>query len=313
MWEKIGNIYSASHAQVPVVLNKNYSWQIFYSNRVNGKSLPNYIEIQKSNLQVTKQVTNPIISLGNRGTFDWAGIMPTSIITVGSELFLYYIGWSLRKDVPYHNSLGLMISKDYGKTFKKFSEGPIFSTCRKEPGFVGTMYVLLDDGVFKGWYLSCRNWIETTENNFEPIYDIKYAISNNGIDWEPTGQTCIKLKNNEGGISQASVVKNDKGYHMWFSVRGKDNFREKSNNSYRIKYASSYDGVNWKRHNNNSYNLDVSVSGWDSEMVEYPCVVCGENNSLFMFYNGNGFGKTGIGLAKWNLNKSSNLIKKTDL
>jgi hypothetical protein len=44
--------------------------------------------------------------------------------------------------------------------------------------------------------------------------------------------------------------------------------------------------------------LDVSPGqDWDSEMVTYPVVadVAGER---FMLYNGNGYGRTGIGLAR---------------
>jgi hypothetical protein len=42
--------------------------------------------------------------------------------------------------------------------------------------------------------------------------------------------------------------------------------------------------------------IDVSTEGWDSEMICYQSIIeC--NGKLFMFYNGNGFGRTGIGYA----------------
>ena len=44
--------------------------------------------------------------------------------------------------------------------------------------------------------------------------------------------------------------------------------------------------------------IDASDSGWDSEMIEYPCVFDAAG-TRYMLYNGNGFGKTGIGLARW--------------
>ena len=43
--------------------------------------------------------------------------------------------------------------------------------------------------------------------------------------------------------------------------------------------------------------IDVALSGWDSEMIEYAFLhkcAMGE----FMLYNGNGFGKTGLGIAR---------------
>ena len=43
--------------------------------------------------------------------------------------------------------------------------------------------------------------------------------------------------------------------------------------------------------------IDVSESGWDSEMISYPYIVEGEGE-LFMFYNGNGFGRSGFGLSR---------------
>jgi hypothetical protein len=42
--------------------------------------------------------------------------------------------------------------------------------------------------------------------------------------------------------------------------------------------------------------ISVSESGWDSEMIEYPFVF-DHNGARYMLYNGNGYGKTGFGLA----------------
>jgi hypothetical protein len=43
-------------------------------------------------------------------------------------------------------------------------------------------------------------------------------------------------------------------------------------------------------------NLKLSDSGWDSEAIAYPYVIRIKNKYI-MFYNGNGFGKTGFGYA----------------
>jgi hypothetical protein len=42
--------------------------------------------------------------------------------------------------------------------------------------------------------------------------------------------------------------------------------------------------------------INVSESGWDCEMIEYPYVF-EDKDQRYMLYNGNGYGKTGIGLA----------------
>ena len=42
--------------------------------------------------------------------------------------------------------------------------------------------------------------------------------------------------------------------------------------------------------------LTVVAAGWDAEMIEYPAVIAvGER--LHLFYNGNAFGRNGIGVA----------------
>ena len=64
---------------------------------------------------------------------------------------------------------------------------------------------------------------------------------------------------------------------------------------YRIGYAESEDGIRWERCDALG-GIDVSTDGWDSFMVAYPHVVK-VHGQLHMFYNGNGFGRTGIGYA----------------
>ena len=160
MWERNGNIFNKHHSQVPVVdINNDEYWRIYYSKRIDNKSYPFYIDVEIGNpSNVLFESTNPILELGTLGKFDVAGIMPTEIITIGKIKYLYYIGWTNRLDVPYHNTLGLAISNDGGNNWNKFSEGPIFGTSYKEPGYTGTISIIKKDKLFYGYYLSCRDW-----------------------------------------------------------------------------------------------------------------------------------------------------------
>ena len=76
---------------------------------------------------------------------------------------------------------------------------------------------------------------------------------------------------------------------MWFSYRGKPGI------TYRIGYASSDDGIKWDLNIENA-GIAISKTGWDSKMIEYPYVFL-HKKQTYMLYNGNDFGKTGIGLA----------------
>ena len=297
-WQKEKRIdIPVNRAQVPVV-DDSYSdkFRIYYSSRDDrNRSMPFYVDVcRKDPSRVLFQCKTPVLQRGKVGSFDWAGVMPTEIIEVEGRKYLYYIGWSQRVDVPYHNSIGLAVSED-GENFKKVSEGPIFTTSRLEPGYVGTISVVHEDSHFNGYYLSCRDWVRSGDR-YEPIYDIKLATSKDGIDWTPTGITCLSLEENEGGISQACVRRLKSGLlEMHFSSRGKVDYRENKSVSYRIRRAISEDGVHWKRCP--GISLDISGEGWDSEMTAYPYLVS-DKNFDFIFYNGNGFGQSGMGYAK---------------
>lgn len=308
-WVKKGLIYkpdgnlswSKSHAQVPVVDKVDDKiWRIYFSTRDDqNRSRTAMIEVEAGNPQNVLSVSkNPILDIGKPGLFDDCGAMPSWIVNVGDKKYLYYIGWTVRNTVPYHNSIGLAVSSDQGRTFQKFSEGPLFSPTIIEPYFTGTSCVLKDDdGVWKNWYLSCTGWKEVA-GKYEPLYDIKYATSKDGIHWNRNGTVAIGYKNDkEGGLVKASVVKEDNLYKMWYAYRNAEDYRTNADNSYRIGYAQSRDGISWER-KDDTVNLGLSEEGFDTQMLCYPHVI-EHKGKKFMFYNGDGFGASGIGYAVW--------------
>ena len=145
------------------------------------------------------------------------------------------------------------------------------------------------------YYTSGLAWHKINDR-FEHTYTIRLATSKDGIHWDRDYINIIEPNDNFECISNPSLLKINNVYHMWFCYKGSVGFRGKGKNSYRIGYASSRDLVNWVR-NDRLSGIDLSSSGWDSEMIEYPHVREIENN-YYMFYNGNGFGKSGFGYAK---------------
>ena len=82
---------------------------------------------------------------------------------------------------------------------------------------------------------------------------------------------------------------------MYYCYRGSEDFRN-GKNSYQIGYAWSDDLTNWSRDDLQA-NINISKKGWDSKMVAYPYIVQ-TSWGTYMFYNGNGFGRSGFGFAK---------------
>jgi hypothetical protein len=130
----------------------------------------------------------------------------------------------------------------------------------------------------------------------EPLYEIKYAHSTDGINWVRPNITCIPPAEKYQCTARPAVIIEDGKYKMWFTYRGSFDYRD-GKESYRIGYAESEDGINWNRNDAQS-GIEFSDSGWDSTMQTYPSVIVA-NNKKILFYNGNGFGKTGIGFAVW--------------
>jgi len=296
-WVKKGLIFAlpgslewmATHAAVPIAEKLDGDiYRIYCSvrDRQNRSQLA-YFEIDITHPQKTIRLSKkPMLTYGELGAFDESGAMASWIVNHNGRRYLYYIGWTLGVSVPFYNSIGLAISEDGGKTFSKWSKGPIICRDDKEPYFVGSLCVRIDNALWRMWYLSCVKWVMESGKP-KHYYHIKYAESKDGIQWEKTGIVCIDFKSeDEYAISRPCVMMENDEYKMWYSHRGK---------SYRIGYAESKDGIHWER-KDEEVGIDVSESGWDSEMVEYPFVFDHEGDR-YMLYNGNGYGKTGIGLA----------------
>jgi hypothetical protein len=294
--------WMVTHAQVPIVDTiDEETLRIYFGTRdVENRTVTTFITVSSDSPENVLYVHDkPVLGLGKLGCFDDSGAMPTWIVNYKNRKYLYYIGWNVGKTVPYRNAIGIAISDDGGRSFNRMFEGPIIERTHLEPHFPGTACVLIEGDLWRMWYLSTQRW-EVFNGRPEPFYNIKYAESMDGINWNRKGIVCIDFKSaNEGGISQASVIKDSGLYRMWYSYRGANNYREDKKYSYRIGYAESTNGKNWTR-KDTEVGIERSRTGWDSEMICYPHIVK-VNDKYLMFYNGNGFGKSGFGYAELEL------------
>jgi hypothetical protein len=236
----------------------------------------------------------PLMELGERGTFDDSGMMPSCAVAFRGLVYLYYIGWNTRVTVPYHVSIGLAISRDGGRTFRRHSPGPLLDRDKDDPFFVSNPCVVREGDLWRMWYISSTGWGEVNGHP-EPMYRVKYAESDDGICWRRTGVVCIDYDPFTRAIGRPWVVRLGDRYGMWFSYRGVRDYRTDPAMSYRIGYAESADGIAWERLTD-PVGLDRSADGWDSAMVAYTDVVRVAGR-LLCFYNGNGFGSSGVGYA----------------
>lgn len=228
----------------------------------------------------------PILGLGQLGCFDDNGVTASWIVNHTGKKYLYYIGWKPRSTTRFSLMTGLAVSTNNGRSFKRVSRAPVLNLTDKEPFTILTAPCVLNEGkVWRMWYVSCVGWVHADL----PRYNIKYTESSDGISWKQEGAVCIDFKSrSETALARPCVLFEDGIYKMWFSYKTKST-------TYRMGYAESPDGISWKRMDE-LVGITVSKSGWDSEMIEYPYVF-NHKGIKYMLYNGNGYGKNGVGLA----------------
>lgn len=303
-WKKMGHIYNqpmlgTGHTQLPFVdIIDDKIWRLHLATRTKDNiSYPTYVDVEAGNPKniIQRYEEKPILDIGKIGQHDDTGVIFSSIVDIDGVKYAYYSGWSRQLSVPYSLSVGLAISEDGGKTYKRPFSGPLIQKTKYEPYFASAPCVFKDDDYYRMYYISGTEWV-CIEGKLEATYVVKTAVSKNGIDFEVNDHICLQAEYEGEALGRPWVIKDDDGtYKMWFSTRGSVDFRKKDGQHYTIAYAESKDGLNWVRCPE-KFNLTTSEDGWDSEMIEYSSVIK-YKDKYFMFYNGNGFGRTGTGYA----------------
>ena len=304
-WIKKGVIFAptaatermTSHAAIPVAdTTADGALRIYFSSRDRaGRSHPYSIDVAADDPgRVVAVCDRPLFPLGPAGTFDDNGIMPSWIATDGATKYLYYIGWNPQVTVSYRLAIGRAISRDGGQTYAKELLGPVCDRSISEPYFCTAPCVRKEGDLWRMWYVSCTGWTVIRERS-EPIYCVKYAESPDGIAWTMGGKVCIDYDDSTQAIGRPCVFRLGGRYRMIYSYRYLDGYRTDPAKSYRLGYAESADGIAWVR-KDDEVGIALSDTGWDSDMIEY-CHYHTHGQNTYLFYNGNGFGQSGIGYA----------------
>lgn len=312
-WEKFGQIFElekspfvdrfVSHAQSPQALVLEDRVRVFFSTRTidePGKFLSHvqYVDYDLDFSKVIGYSDHNVIALGELGCFDEHGIFPLSPTKIGDKVYAYTNGIARRVSVAVETGIGFAVSSDNGKTFEKPGQGPLVSATLYEPFLVGDAFVRYFEDKFHMFYIFGKKWSdENGEHPSERVYKIGHAISDDGIDWQKTGKFIIPDTIDENECQALpTVIRIGKRYHMYFCYREMEGFRTEVSKGYRLGYAYSYNLVDWIRDDSIS-GIGLSDTGWDSEMMCYPNIFkC--NDTVYLLYNGNNFGRSGFGIAK---------------
>jgi hypothetical protein len=279
-------MWATSHAALPVPtpLADGRVAVLFSSRDEEGRARIGRAEISLDGSTEARVSPDPVLDLGELGSFDDSGVTSSCVVDHDGRRHLYYSGWARGVTVPFYLFVGCAVSE--GGEFLRVSPAPVLGRNEVDPYLTASPWVLVEDGRWRMWYVSGTGW-RIEDGRPKHWYHIKYADSDNGVTWRREGRVCIDYGNeSENAMGRPCVVRDTDRYRMWFSVRG---------DSYRLGYAESDDGLTWIRCDD-KLHLDGDGGAWDEEMQTYPAVF-DFGGRRHMLYNGNDYGRTGIGHA----------------
>jgi hypothetical protein len=311
-WSKLGKIFDPTEHSLPnnCLEFASYPQALVFGDRVRvyfsprerdrvGKYLSHvaYVDFDKSMQQIIDISKHAVIELGELGCFDEHGIAPFNVVRDGDRVLAYTTGWNRKVSVSADAAIGLAVSHDDGVTFQKLGKGPILAASLNEPFLIGSAFVAKYEDLYHMWYICGTKWERFVEcDPPDRVYKIAHATSEDGINWHREGRHIIAdVLNADECQAEPTVFCRDGIYHMYFCYRQAHGFRTQRSSAYRIGYAYSKDMINWERDDSKA-GIEVSEDGWDSQMQCYPHTFTLDGR-VYMLYNGNEFGRFGIGLA----------------
>jgi hypothetical protein len=232
----------------------------------------------------------PVLDIGVPGHFDDNGVNPCSSVTLpDGSVRLYYNGYQLQTKIPYTLFTGLAVSPRGDAPFTRWSSSPVIDRGPDEPFFRTAPFVRKrdDDPGWEAWYIGGGGF-RLLEGRQQPRYSLRYATSDDGLHWPSSGREVMAPEGDEIGFGRPWVIRaGARDWRLWYSAR--------TARGYSLGYATSNDGKSWTRRDDEA-GLTVSPGEWDGEMICYGVVerIAGTD---YMFYNGTGYGRTGVGLA----------------
>lgn len=231
----------------------------------------------------------PVLDIGEPGCFDESGVVPSAIVADGGVIYMYYAGYQLGTKVRFSVLGGLAISHDNGLTFSRYKKTPVFERNCDETLFRVPHSVIKDGNKWRAWYGGGSQFAQGKMKTL-PIYNVRYVESETPYSFPDAGTIVLETEGEEYRIGRPFIFrKTDTDAYLFYGFSTEDA-------PYKLGCARSHDMKNWQRMDD-QLGLPLSKDGWDSEMMAYPSVV-DLNGRVFLFYNGNDYGKQGFGLAE---------------
>lgn len=296
--------WESTRCMNPFVVNADGEYRLYYSGG-------NAEGVQRICLATARAETpsrlkrrGVILDVGGAGSFDAHWCVLPCVHPIGGKWYLYYSGHEgTDLGLQSFSGIGVAVSDD-GLHFERYSSKPVVTgdQTREFPenrGVAGGGTILED--VLPGGTVRYRMYYTLavgTRNRDVRVDQEKHCAvchSTDGIRWLDHRLILSprrEVASEDIAVAAPFVWRDGDLYRMLYCGIGT------RWGYYSISEAVSQDGYRWYQgEGDRSLSLAPDpTSQWESQMVEYPCVVQ-EDDRLRLFYCGNGYGSTGIGMA----------------
>lgn len=289
----------------PCVIRQGATYWMFYS----GADKDGFRRICLAKAPVDRLDTwerlGPLFDVGAAGTFDETWCVLPLVHKINGRRHLYYTGRSAQSGVGLQafHGIGLLVSDDL-EHWTKYSEEPVlrgdgFAQWPENKGLASGGCLLdlpqPDGSVLVRMYYTLATGSVGSDLRVNQQKFSVCAHSKDGITWD--ARRVLMGPREEADYENAATI----GLNVW---PVNDGFRALYGEigtrfgAYSICEARSLDGLRWDRGApEDNLALAPEGSGWESRMTTYPMVLR-EDDHVRLFYCGNGYGATGIGVAR---------------
>jgi hypothetical protein len=297
-WRSLGRLYVPAgrhpklltHAAnpLPVRLDDRH-YRVYFSGRdaEQRSSVGSVIVDLAARRVVDDESHTPRFLHGPPGTFYSHGVSVGCHARVGEDDALYFMGWHQPPCAHWHGEIGrLRMAADGALSLA--SEAPFFPRSDADP--VSLSYPWIWRDARGDWRMAYGSTVTWDAGNGEMVHVLREARSSDGTRFTATPREVPWVVGVAQAFSRPTVLSLDNDEHwMWYSYRSGRGER------YHIAAARSEGDGPWSLVLDGT-GVPPSGEGWDDEMQAYPNVLR-HDGDVYLFYNGNGYGATGFGLA----------------
>jgi hypothetical protein len=293
-WRKLGRVLQASggalsrtHVMLPTPYLMADRLRLFYAScddDLRGRIF--YADFAREPPFAIMAVSpQPVFDVGPAGGFDCDGVNPSQIIETDGQLALLYIGWRRGPPAePYTLLAGVAVSRDQGLSFARRDE-PLLPPRPGERLFRTAPFIDRDADGFRLLYIGGDVFVDDGPGRRSPVYSLMEMRGEGLWTWDAPARVVMApdVAAGEVGFGRPVATPDRK---LMLSLRTRAGYRL-------VETDLEIDPRNRPPF---APVITPPFEPWEAHMTCFgaPCRV---GDIEVLFYNGDGYGRTGLGLA----------------